>query len=105
MPSKPMSSPATPPEVSVTRRFRFSWNMRASLLSHRHRYGHCGSAQERRTVETAGDRGVLRGEAAVPHLDNRRRVSAGRTSLGNVGQTVFADLDGKIRPAALDIAA
>src|SRR6185436_11328031 len=106
MPSKPISSPATPPSIPVTSRFRFSWNMgfesyrrKASkstcltLSSHRH-FGDLGSAQELVLgIDAASHVGVLRRDA-LAQLDVGGDEAHGWTRLRLAGQAELTDLDG-----------
>src|SRR4051794_35922738 len=99
MPSKPMSSPATPPSVPVTSRFRFSWNIdvefyrrrgdKSTCLQRLHR--NLRAAQEGiLVVDAAGHVGVLRRDAAG--LDLRGQKAPRRTGRGRTRQAERADL-------------
>src|SRR2546423_13842368 len=102
MPSKPISSPATPPLVPVTSRFRFSWNMGFEFYRRRdrksttgggrtncsHRLGrHLGAAQELVLgVHAAGHVGVLR-EETLAQEDLGGVEPAGRAGTGRARKT------------------
>src|SRR5262245_38757519 len=102
-----MSSPATPPSVSATSRFRLSWNIAPRVVSgtagrvnRPYLLGHRGLRPAEEPVhEAALARVVLRPAATGRHGHRALGEGAG----WRLSQTTVADLDGELDRAAHDL--